>query len=132
MSFRTLVPFFAFAFGLAWGILALLILFTAQIESIFGEVSYTNPLFILAVWSPGLVGALLVWRHYGLKGLLSFFRRVTLWRMPLAWWAFLVIGIAAVKYLGAAISGTITDPFPFSPWYEVLPVLAIGLFHRAR
>jgi membrane protease YdiL (CAAX protease family) len=43
-------------------------------------------------------------------------------------WAFLVIGIAAIKYLGAAISGTITDPFPFSPWFEVLPALAIGLF----
>ena len=48
--------------------------------------------------------------------------------MPLAWWVFLVIGIPAVKYLGAAIGGTIRDPFPFSPWYGVLPALAITLF----
>ena len=60
MSFRTLVLFFALAFGLALGLLALLILFTAQIEAIFGEVGYTNPLFILAVWTPGIVGAFLV------------------------------------------------------------------------
>ena len=60
MSVGTLVLFFALAFGLAWGILALLILFTAQIEAIFGEVGYTNPLFILAVWTPGIVGAFLV------------------------------------------------------------------------
>jgi uncharacterized protein len=63
MGFGTFVLFFALAFGLAWRILALLIFFTAQIEAIFGEVGYTNPLFILAVWSPGIVGAFLVWRH---------------------------------------------------------------------
>jgi hypothetical protein len=33
---------------------------------------YTNPLFILAVWSPGLVGASLVFSHYGLRGLGTF------------------------------------------------------------
>ena len=105
-----------------------MILFTARIEAIFGPIGYTNPLFILAVWAPGIVGAFLVCWHYGVGGLLGFLRRVTLWRMPLAWWVFLVIGIAAVKYLGAAFSGTIADPFPFSPWYGVLPALAVGLF----
>ena len=127
MSFRALLPFFALAFGLGWGFIALLILFTDQIESIFGEVGYTNPVFILAVYSPAFAGVFLIWRHYGLKGLGSFFRRLTMWRMPVAWWVFLVIGIPAIVYLGAAIEGTITDPFPFSPWYGVLPALAITL-----
>lgn len=31
-------------------------------------------------------------------------------------------------YAGAAVKGTISDPFPFSPWYQVLPALAIALF----
>ena len=31
-------------------------------------------------------------------------------------------------YAGAAVKGTIGDPFPFSPWYQVLPALAIALF----
>jgi membrane protease YdiL (CAAX protease family) len=128
MGFATLVAFFALAFGLAWGIIALLILFTAQIEAIFGPVSGTNPLFILAVWTPGIVGVFLVWGHYGLRGLLGFLRRLTLWRMSLAWWAFLVIGIGAVKYLGAAIGGTITDPLPFSTWSALLSALAAALF----
>src|SRR5829696_4556964 len=128
MSFGTLVAFFALAFGLSWGVIALLILFTAQIEAIFGPVSGTNPLFILAVWTPGIVGAFLVWGHYGLRGLLSFSRRLTLWRMSLAWWAFLVIGIGAVNYLSAAIGGTIADPFPFSTWSALLSALAAALF----
>lgn len=126
MGPRSLGPFFALAFGLGWGLIALLILFTDQIEAIFGEVGYTNPVFILAVYSPALAGVFLVWRQYGLTGLGSFFRRLTLWRMPAAWWVFLIIGIPAVKYIGAAINGTMTA-FPFSPWYAVLPALVITL-----
>jgi hypothetical protein len=33
-----------------------LLLFTDQIEAIFGDVGYTNPVFILAVYSPGIAG----------------------------------------------------------------------------
>jgi membrane protease YdiL (CAAX protease family) len=128
MSMRTLGAFFAIAFGLAWGLLALLILFAEQIEAVFGPVSGTNPLFILAVYSPGIAGVLLVWWHYGTKGLQRFFRRLKLWRMPLGWWVLLLIGIPAVKYLGAALNGTIGDPLPASLWYAMLPLLAITLF----
>jgi uncharacterized protein len=127
MSFGTLGPFFALTFGLGWGLPSLLLLFPNQLERIFGPMGYTNPLFILAVYSPGIAGVFLVWRHYGLTGLGSYIRRLTLWRMPLSWWVCLVIGIPAVYYVGAAIKGTITDPFPFSPWYNVLPALVIGL-----
>jgi hypothetical protein len=37
-----------------------LVLFPNQIEAIFGELSYTNPLFILAVYSLGFAGVFLV------------------------------------------------------------------------
>jgi uncharacterized protein len=127
MGGRTLVAFFAIAFGLSWGLMALYMLFPDQITAVFGEVGYSNPLFILAVYAPAIAGISLVWLNYGFKGLLSFFKRLTLWRMPLGWWAFLIVGIPAVNYLGAAISGTIRDPFPFSPWYALLPALATGL-----
>jgi membrane protease YdiL (CAAX protease family) len=128
MTIKTLVPFLALAFGLTWGIAALLILFTDQIVAIFGEISMSNPLFILAVYSPGFAGVFLVWRHYGFKGLGSFFRRLTLWRASRLWWLFLILGIPVIVYAGAAVKGTISDPFPFSPWYQVLPALALALF----
>jgi len=127
MKTKTLVPFLALTFGLTWGIAALLILFTDQVTAIFGEISSSNPLYILAVYAPAFAGIFLVWRHYGLKGLGSFFRRLTLWRMPKAWWLFLILGIPAFKYLGAALNGTIGE-FPFSPWYLVLPAIAHYFF----
>jgi membrane protease YdiL (CAAX protease family) len=123
---RSLRAFFALVFGLGWGIGTLMVLFTDQIEAIFGEIGYTNPVFILVVYSPGIAGVLLVWRHYGLAGLRSYFRRLTLWRMPAAWWILLLLGVPAVKYLGAAFNGTATE-FPFAPWYGVLPALVAAL-----
>lgn len=128
MTARTAIWFFAISFTLTWGIAALLIAFPDQIQALFGELSETHPLFILAVYAPGFAGVFLVWRHYGLSGLASYFKRLTLWRMPAAWWLFLVLGIPALFYIGAAIKGTLGDPFPFSPWHLVVPALLTRLF----
>jgi uncharacterized protein len=127
MSLRTVWWFMAITFGLGWGLGAMLFLFTDQIEALFGPISGTNPVFILLVWSPAIAGIALVWRHHGREGVGSFLRRLTLWRMPSAWWVFLLLGIPAVKYIGAAFNGTAGD-FPFSPWYGLLPAMAIALF----
>jgi membrane protease YdiL (CAAX protease family) len=128
METKTLAPFLVIAFGLTWGLAALLILFYDQVVAIFGEISTRNPLYILAVYSPGIAGVLLVWRHYGLKGLGSFFGRLALWRAPVTWWLFLILGIPVFFFAGAAFKGTLSDPFPFSPWYQALPALALALF----
>jgi membrane protease YdiL (CAAX protease family) len=128
MTGRTLIPFLVLSFGLTWGIAAVLILFADQITAIFGEIDLGNPLIILAIYSPCFAGLFLVWFHYGLEGLGSFFKRLTLWRAPVKWWLFLILGIPAVVYLSAALKGTIGDPLPFSPWYQVLPALALALF----
>ena len=128
MKTKTLIPFLAITFGLTWGLAFALMLFYDQITAIFGEISMTNPLFILAVYSPGFAGIFLVWRKYGLRGLGSFFRRLTLWRASTGWWLFLILGIPALVYAGAALKGSINEPFPFSPWYTVFPAMAISLF----
>jgi hypothetical protein len=127
MTMRSLWWFMAITFGLGWGTGAALFLFTDQIEALFGPVSGTNPVFILLVWSPAIAGLILVWRHYGRSGVGSFLRRLTLWKTSSAWWVFLLLGIPAVKYVGAAFNGTAGD-FPFSPWYGLLPAMAIALF----
>ena len=128
LNAKSLVPCLALSFGLTWGIAAILILFPDQIAAIFGEIGLRNPLIILAVYSPGFAGIFLVWRYSGLKGLGSFFRRLTLWRAPLVWWLFLILGIPAIAYTGAAIKGTINDPFPFSSLSQALPALLLALF----
>jgi membrane protease YdiL (CAAX protease family) len=126
MTTKALAPFLAITFLLTWGLGAMLMLFYDQIVAIFGEISTTNPLYILAVYSPGFAGVFLVLYHYGLKGLGSFVQRLTLWRAPKMWWLFLFLGIPVIFYAGAAIKGTISNPFPFSPWYQAMPALALA------
>ncbi len=123
ITVRTLWPFFALTFGLTWGIAALLLFFTEPIEAVFGELTYTHPLYILAVYSPAIAGFLLVAKHLGISSLGRFLRRLTMWRMPGIWWLFLIVGGPALFYLGAAVTGNIADPFPFTPWHLVVPAL---------
>ena len=68
MSTKTLISFLVISFGLTWGLAAVLMLFYDQVVALFGEVTMTNPLFILAVYAPGIAGMLLVWWQYGLGG----------------------------------------------------------------
>ena len=126
MTMRTFWVFTALAFSLTWGIATLLILFPEPIEAIFGELSGTNPLFILAVYSPGFAGVGLVWWHHGLEGLGRYFRRLRLVRMPVGWWILLAVGIPGTFYLGTLIKGNFGEPFPFSPWYGVIPAFTTG------
>ncbi len=77
-------PVFALAFGLTWGIVAPLMLFTGQIEAIIASIGYTHPLSRLAAHAPGFADVFRVWRHEGPTGLDNDFRRLALWRMQVA------------------------------------------------
>jgi membrane protease YdiL (CAAX protease family) len=127
MGTKTLISFLALTFGLSWVPMSLFMIFADQLTPLFGEMSASNPVFLLAVYAPGLSGILLIWRHYGLNGLGSFFRRLTLWRAPIQWWLFLLAGIPVIVYAAAAIKGTISNPIPFSPWTMVFPALIQSL-----
>jgi membrane protease YdiL (CAAX protease family) len=126
MTARTAIPFFAMAFGLSWGTAALAVIFASQLEPIFGPLGLTNPLFIVAVYAPAVSGIGLVLRHFGLRGLRSYLTRLTMWRMPLGWAAYLALGIPVAFYLGAWIKGSSLE-FPFTPWYTVIPALLLML-----
>ena len=127
MKTKTLIPFLAISFGLTWGLAAVIILFADPVVAIFGELGLSNPLVMLAIYAPAFAGIFLTWRHYGLKGLASFFQRLTLWRAPRAWWLFMLLGIPAIVFTGAAIKGTVTE-LPYSSLALALPALVHALF----
>jgi membrane protease YdiL (CAAX protease family) len=123
MTFRSLLSYFVATFALSWGAGVIYVVFQEQVEAIFGPMGYTNPVFVFMVYSPAIIGVLMVWRHYGLRGLGSFFRRFSLWGMPRVWWIVLFLGMPAVFYAAAAIAGSLTDPLPFESVWTLLPAL---------
>ncbi len=124
---KALAPFLILTFALTWGLAALFFVFPDQFTALFGEPNLSNPIVILAIYAPGISGILITLRYYGVKGLGRFFQRLTLWRLPLVWWLFLLLGIPAVVFTGALIKGSINTAFAFSPWYLALPALGQAL-----
>jgi len=127
MKTKTIYAFIAITFGLTWGLTASTMLLSDYLPPFLAELNMSNPLFLLAVYSPGLAGIILVWRNFGLKGLGSFIKRVTMWRASIWWWLLVIVAIPAIMYAGAAIKGPIENIFPFSPWYSVFPALGLAL-----
>ncbi len=125
MKTRALLPFLIITFGLAWSLIGLLLTFTEQIQSVFGELSSTNPLFILAVYSPAIAAFTLVLWTGGLGAMKRYLSRCLLWRAHWGWYAYLLIGIPIMFYAGAALKGNLfTDPLPFSNVGAALSALA--------
>jgi membrane protease YdiL (CAAX protease family) len=121
---RGLGTFLALTFALTWGIAAIFVL----APDVAGQAGLNNPLYVLAVFSPGIAGVVVAWQRLGLRGLPGFFARLTMIRMPAAAWGLLVVGFPAIVYAGAALSGTAGDGPVFSPWYSVLPAIAASMF----
>lgn len=121
-------PFLLIAFGMAWGIFVLFVLFGDRIARLTGPLSGHHPLFILAVYAPAIAGVALVLWHGGAAGLGRYLTRLTLWRCGPWWWALLILGIPVIYFAGAAAKGDLAWGLsPGAGAGVVLPALALTL-----
>lgn len=128
LRFSSIVPFLGITFGLAWSLLAVLILCPDWVASTFGELSASNPLFMLAVYSPAIAAVVLVIFASGLDGLWRFLSRVTLWRAHWAWYLFIGLGVPLIYYAGAALKGDPVTPLnPFDSWWAAIAAIGFML-----
>lgn len=98
-----LVPFLTVTFAIPWLLLGLFQLDPWGVTRWLGEPSGSHPLFVLSVWAPAIAALLVVARHTGRAGVRRFVGRLRIWRAPWGWWAFLVLGMAAVFFGGALL-----------------------------
>jgi membrane protease YdiL (CAAX protease family) len=104
----SLVPFLLIAFGLAWGIIALFIFLPGQMTAMFGQITGEHPLFFLAVYAPAIAAFIIV-------------------MYKALWYAFLIIGIPLIFYVGSAWKGNLfTEPFPFPSFQSLLIALLLA------
>ncbi|MGD9333179.1 MAG: CPBP family intramembrane metalloprotease [Desulfobacterales bacterium] len=127
VPFRSIFPFVAISFGLAWGILGLYVFLPERMAQLFGQLTGNHPLFFLAVYAPALGALILVARNGGLTGMRRFLGRFLLWRCDPAWYAFLVIGIPLIFIGGSALKGNLLrDPFPFASFQALIVALFLA------
>jgi membrane protease YdiL (CAAX protease family) len=127
LPLASLLPFLLIAFGLAWSIVALFIFQSEFMTRTFGNLTGQHPLFFLCVYSPAIAAFILISYYSGLKGLTLYLSRLFLWRCSVAWYAFIVIGIPLVFYVGAAIKGTLFEtPFPYDSIQALFMALVLS------
>lgn len=134
-----LLAFAGCAFGLTWGIAALLLLARATVERVTGTFDTASPLYYLAVFSPTLSAVALTLVRRGPAGLAELGRRVFRWRVRPRYYAMVLVGIPAVDLVARGLEqlqGGHPDwslmlngmaPTPWSQWYLVVPFLLLTL-----
>ena len=120
MKRHPLLAYFALTFALTWGVGACFALFPAQLTAIFGKVSVTNPLFILAVYAPGIsaiVVTSLIDGAAGVRRLLGGFLR---WRIGIRWYAAILVGIPMLSVIAMLLSAALArTPLNVDHWYQL-------------
>jgi len=101
----SLLPFFLLTFLITWGLGALAIFLPTQFQALFGELTDTSPMYFIAVASPTISATLLILVRGGWTGLGSLYGRLIRWRFGLKWYALVLIGIPAVGWIAARITG---------------------------
>jgi len=124
VPFAALWPFLLIAFGIAWGLMALYIFIPEPITVMFGEITASHPLFILAVYSPAIAAFIVVLYCGGMRGLSAYLSRLLLWRCPPAWYLYLLIGVPLIYTFGSLIKGNLfSDPLPFTSFGALLSAM---------
>lgn len=107
---RALVPFTLITFGLAWGVLALFIFLPGPMAAAVGPLTGDHPLFFLAVYAPAIAAVVIITAGSGVSGLRRYLGKAARWRCSWPWAVFLLLGVPAVFYAGAAMKGSLMAP----------------------
>lgn len=117
MHRRELTTFFVLVFVWIWCVAAFVFLLPEQSARVFGPMSSTNPLFLLAVWGPNIVAVALTAAWSGWAGVRTLVAKFTIWRVPLRWYVLLLVGFPLLGAAAAALGGTL----PSAPIFDRAP-----------
>lgn len=100
-----LVGFFVLTFLITWGLAAFLFLLPGPFEALFGKMSMSSPIFVVAVAAPTISATVITYIRSRWPGLRRLYAQIVQWRFGLEWYALVLIGIPAVGYLISRLTG---------------------------
>jgi uncharacterized protein len=120
MKRHPLLAFFVLTFGLTWGLGACFALFPAQLTAVFGKVSVTNPLFIVAVYAPGISAIIVSGRIDGPAGVRRLLGGLLRWRIGVRWYLAILVGIPMLSAIAMLLSAALArTPLMVDHWYRL-------------
>ena len=99
-----LITFFVLTYLITWGIAVLLFLLPGPFEAIFGPMSMSSPIFVVAVAAPTISATILTYICRRWPGLRALYAGLVRWRFGLQWYALVLIGIPLIGYLVGRLS----------------------------
>lgn len=88
---KYLITFIVVTFGLCWGICLLYVLFYDRLVPVFGELELTNPLVILALNAPSVIGLIIYFWYDGLRGLGGYLKTLIPRKKDLIWFPIIIV-----------------------------------------
>ena len=106
-----LLSFFLLSFAITWGLAALFLIIPNTLTKIFGPISLSNPIFILAVWAPTISGFTVTAWISGRPGVIALLKRFSPGLASPIWYLLVILvvplaGIAVNLITGTAIGLT--------------------------
>jgi membrane protease YdiL (CAAX protease family) len=101
-----LAPYFVLTFAITWGIAALIFLDPKVIEAVFGKMSASNPVFVIAVAGPTMAATILTFARGGWAGLDALYKRLTQWRFGFQWYVALLVGLPLICFVASRVTGS--------------------------
>jgi membrane protease YdiL (CAAX protease family) len=120
MKQRPLLSFFVLTFGITWGLGACFGLFPNQMKALFGPVSISNPLFILAVYAPSISAIIMTGLLDGPAGIRRLLARLVQWRNGLRWYLAILLGLPMLTAIALLSAAAVTrTPLVIDYWYQL-------------
>jgi membrane protease YdiL (CAAX protease family) len=101
-----LATYFALTFAITWGIAALIFLDPNLIEAVFGKMSASNPVFVIAVAGPTMAATILTFARGSWAGLGALYKRLFQWRFGFQWYFALLVGLPLICFVASRVAGS--------------------------
>ena len=99
-----LITFFVPTYLITWELAAFLFLLPGQFEALFGKMSMSSPVFVLAVAAPTISATIVAYIRSRWIGLRDLYARLVRWRFGLQWYTLVLIGMPVIGYLVGGLS----------------------------
>jgi membrane protease YdiL (CAAX protease family) len=118
---EALITYFVLTFSITWGIAAVIFLRPTLLEVLFGKMSGSSPVFVVAVAGPTIAATIVTFVRSGWSGLHALYSRLIQWRFGIQWYALLLVGLPLI----CLITSRLTGSRPGGALYA--PALFVGL-----
>ena len=118
--------FFLLTFAITWGLAGIYFLFPKFLTSLFGPISVSNPIFILAVWAPTTSGFILSAVIGGKMEVVGLLKRIRPGKVSIHWYLLLLLVVPATGIMMSIITRT-AMPLQSASVSSLLSFLLINL-----